>query len=386
MKPKPYERKLSWIYGRFDEMRVPWQVDCIKLIMKRDLVVDYALGQILPLKQYDMRKEFQIHFDGEIAQDAGGLMREWLGILISKLFDEELGLFQMTRTDNVSYFLPIKKYYENLDLYILTGKALGKAIFERIPINCPLSRVLLKSLLGEKLELDDLFYVDTELYRSLKFMRDNDITHIFYEKFVVWKEVNGVKEDFELLPGGRHLAVTEENKDLYVTLRAQFELIDGIKEPFQAFKEGFFTVVPSEVIMALSPDELEITICGLPCIDLTDMKEYTKYRGIFSPSHKVVIWFWEVLATFSPEQLSQMLHFVTGTSRLPIQGFRALRTLRGEGAPFTLEPMTNFGDDSLPRAHTCFNRIDLPLYSCKDTLRKALLYVIENHSSGFGLE
>ena len=41
-------------------------------------------------------------------------------------------------------------------------------------------------------------------------------------------------------------------------------------------------------------------------------------------------------------------------------------------------------EEHLPVAHTCFNLIDLPVYTSKEQLRKKLLHAIE-HTEGFGL-
>lgn len=41
-------------------------------------------------------------------------------------------------------------------------------------------------------------------------------------------------------------------------------------------------------------------------------------------------------------------------------------------------------DQLLPTAHTCFNILDLPVYSSKEVLRERLLLALE-HEQGFGL-
>jgi hypothetical protein len=60
---------------------------------------------------------------------------------------------------------------------------------------------------------------------------------------------------------------------------------------------------------------------------------------------------------FDDEQRARYLQFATGTSRVPAQGFGALQGNDGNIKLFTI--------DSIPlkttRAHTCFNRIDLPI-------------------------
>ena len=46
------------------------------------------------------------------------------------------------------------------------------------------------------------------------------------------------------------------------------------------------------------------------------------------------------------------------------------------------------GDLQLPRAHTCFNRLDLPLYGSREALQGALSAVIDDDLAitGFGMD
>ncbi len=41
---------------------------------------------------------------------------------------------------------------------------------------------------------------------------------------------------------------------------------------------------------------------------------------------------------------------------------------------------------NLPKAHTCFNRLDLPRYSTYEDLKQAMDYIAKNDIVGFGLE
>ena len=38
------------------------------------------------------------------------------------------------------------------------------------------------------------------------------------------------------------------------------------------------------------------------------------------------------------------------------------------------------------KAHTCFNRIDLPNFTNKEELKKSILFMVENQDWGFGME
>ncbi|RMZ30951.1 hypothetical protein D0859_04941 [Hortaea werneckii] len=82
------------------------------------------------------------------------------------------------------------------------------------------------------------------------------------------------------------------------------------------------------------------------------------------------------------EQKSRLLQFATGTSRIPVNGFK---DLQGSDGPrrFTIEKSGEEGQ--LPKAHTCFNRLDMPPYKSFDALQQKLLWAVEE-TVGFGQE
>ena len=85
-----------------------------------------------------------------------------------------------------------------------------------------------------------------------------------------------------------------------------------------------------------------------------------------------VQWVWEVLDTFSLEDKCRCLEFFTGCSKVPLDGFMPPLCICG----------TESGTEALPRAHTCFNQLILPMYESKEQLRNKLGYAVRN-SSGF---
>lgn len=81
----------------------------------------------------------------------------------------------------------------------------------------------------------------------------------------------------------------------------------------------------------------------------------------------------------TPEQRAKLILFATGSSHIPVTGFVDLFGSQGR-QHFTIE---KWGDVShLPRAHTCFNRLDLPPYESYDDLKTKLILAIEE-TSGF---
>lgn len=104
-----------------------------------------------------------------------------------------------------------------------------------------------------------------------------------------------------------------------------------------------------------------------------DWISYTDYRG-YEKTDQVIEWFWQCIRSWPTERKARLLQFATGTSRVPVNGFK---DLQGSDGPrrFTIDKS---GDPSqLPRSHTCFNRIELPPYEDYESLERKLTYAIE---------
>ncbi|KAA0192433.1 hypothetical protein HAZT_HAZT003718 [Hyalella azteca] len=121
-------------------------------------------------------------------------------------------------------------------------------------------------------------------------------------------------------------------------------------------------------------NELELLMCGIVSIDVKDWRANTVYKGEYHPNHIVIQWFWRVVLSFDNEMRARLLQFVTGTSRVPMNGFKELYGSNGPQL-FTIEM---WGDSTnYPRSHTCFNRLDLPAYQSYHDLRQKLIKAIE---------
>lgn len=94
---------------------------------------------------------------------------------------------------------------------------------------------------------------------------------------------------------------------------------------------------------------------------------------MYSASHEVIRFFWEVMATFTPEQKRNFLRYAWGRSRLP-RG-RWPTNYRGQQVKFKIVPQNR--DSGLPLAHTCFFTIELPKYKTKEALARSLMTAIE---------
>jgi E3 ubiquitin-protein ligase HUWE1 len=96
-------------------------------------------------------------------------------------------------------------------------------------------------------------------------------------------------------------------------------------------------------------------------------------------------WIWRALTELENENpgfLSELLQFLTGSSRIPVGGLQNMDPkLKFEIAQ---KPGADFETSRCPVAHTCINQLDLPLYDSVETLKAKLLYAATN-KSGFAL-
>lgn len=71
----------------------------------------------------------------------------------------------------------------------------------------------------------------------------------------------------------------------------------------------------------------------------------------------MIQWFWKALHSYGQEERAKLLQFVTGTSRVPLDGFKSLRGISG---PQKFQIHKSYRKDQLPAAHTWY--VGLPLF------------------------
>jgi hypothetical protein len=159
-------------------------------------------------------------------------------------------------------------------------------------------------------------------------------------------------------------------------LKYQFET--RVKDQMDAFIKGFSDVIPLQMLKIFDERELEYLLCGLSEINVEDWRKNTNYVG-YKETDDIVVWFWKAVENFDLELRARLLQFATGTSRVPMNGFAELHGSNGP-QKFCLKRLGE--PDSLPRSHTCFNRIDLPPYRSYHELKEKVRLAIEN-TEGF---
>jgi len=191
------------------------------------------------------------------------------------------------------------------------------------------------------------------------------------------------------------VAVTRLNRRAYVDAYCDYYLNKSIRGMFNAFRRGFFCLLPASPLLMMSPSDLELILCGTSHFDTRDLEKNARYEGFGSssssssssnssnrvssnpPSIAAIKHLWSVLHSFTPAQQHKFLHFISGSSRVPVGGGKDIKLTIVHG-----------GNDQakLPLGKTCFNSLVLPSYKEEETLRKKLLLAIEEGTEGFSLQ
>jgi len=358
------------------------------LEVKRSEAFEQSYSLIMKMKPKDLKKRLAIKFTGEEGLDYGGLAREWLYILSHEMLNPYYGLFQYSREDIYTLQINPDSHInpDHLSYFHFVGRILGMAVYHGHYIDGGFTMLFYKQLLGKPISLSDMEEVDPNLYTSMRWLLDNDITGILDDlTFCAGHDSFGKHVTQELKPNGESIAVTELNKKEYVKLYINWRYLRGIEAQFLSLSKGFYELIPQHLLRPFDERELELIICGLGSIDVDDWKRNTKLKHCTSDSN-IVKWFWKVVENFDEEQRARLLQFVTGSSRVPLQGFKALQGATGSQGPrlFTIQCIDN-STDCLPKAHTCFNRIDMPAYESYEKLYNKLTCAVEN-TCGFYTE
>nr|XP_024659525.1 E3 ubiquitin-protein ligase HECW1 isoform X4 [Maylandia zebra] len=387
--PAPYRRdfeaKLRNFYRKLEAKGYAQGPGKIKLLIRREHLLEGTFNQVMAYSRKELqRNKLYVTFLGEEGLDYSGPSREFFFLLSQELFNPYYGLFEYSANDTYTVQIsPMSAFVENhLEWFRFSGRILGLALIHQYLLDAFFTRPFYKALLRLATDLSDLEYLDEEFHQSLQWMKDNDITDILDLTFTVNEEVFGQVTERELKSGGANLQVTEKNKKDYIERMAKWRVERGVVQQTEALVRGFYEVVDSRLVSVFDARELELVIAGTVEIDLGDWRNNTEYRGGYHDGHIVMRWFWAAVERFNNEQRLRLLQFVTGTSSVPYEGFAALRGSNGLRR-FCIEKWGKV--TSLPRAHTCFNRLDLPPYPSYTMLYEKLLIAVEETST-FGLE
>ncbi|GAB5037906.1 hect e3 ubiquitin [Nannochloropsis oceanica] len=392
----PFRQKHLWFVEQLAQrVQQPWSQGHIRLDVARSKLLEGSFGQIMSLHPGVMRRWMRVQFINEPGVDAGGLEREWFVLVSQALMDPALGLFVQQHgaySINPCAMAAVGDRDLALQYYYFAGRVFGKALLEHQTLPVALSLPLLKHLLGTPITFSDLEMVDPDLYRSLCWVRDcrsMEALAALHLDFTVASETLGKRTVHELKPGGKDIALTLENKKEYLALMLRHRLLDGVKRQIWQLLRGVYEVVPKDLLSVFDYQELQLLMSGLPIIDVQDWKRHTEYLGVYQrqgEQHKIIRWFWEVVEDrLDEESRARLLQFTTGGCNVPAQGFKALQSNDGNFRRFNIQSVRR-EECIFPRAHTCFNKLDLPVYETKEELEGYLTLVINMEITGFTID
>lgn len=359
----------------------------IQITVRRNYLYEDAFEKLSPENEPNLRLRMQIqliNFAGldEAGIDGGGIFREFMTELIRTSFDPNRGFFRYTH-DTLLYPNPdARLLFDNyLQHYFFLGRILGKALFENMLIELPFASFFLSKILSRHrgdVDIHHLESLDPQMYKNLLFLKsyDGNMSDLGLDFTVVNNELGEAQVE-ELKPGGRDIAVTNNNVIEYIHLMADYRLNKQMRAHCTAFRQGLADVLNIEWLRMFDHNEVQVLISGAVApIDIEDLQRHTNYSGAYNVDHPVIKMFWKVVESFTNKQKRQLLKFVTSCSRPPLLGFRELYPA------FCVHHGGNEAD-RLPSASTCMNLLKLPEFQDEETLRSKLTYAIE---SGAGFE
>ena len=134
------------------------------------------------------------------------------------------------------------------------------------------------------------------------------------------------------------ICIKSQGKPIPVLSCLSFHIHNLFQKQMDAFMMGFEDVVSHQNIKNFSEGELELLISGVGAINIKDWRDNTEYKNYEETDKvyfleylyllildcvtiKVIMWFWRAVLSFNDARRSRLLLFVTGTSRVPMNGF-----------------------------------------------------------------
>ncbi|XP_004537343.1 E3 ubiquitin-protein ligase TRIP12 isoform X5 [Ceratitis capitata] len=294
------------------------------------------------------------------------------------------------------------------------GKFMAKAVMDSRMLDLPFSIPFYRWLLNEEhsVGLSELAWVAPEVQSTL--VRLQDVVHE-RELILADQNIDAMEKtekiesldldgcpiadlglDFvlpgyaniELCRGGRDTAVTIHNLHQYISLVTYWFLIEGVQKQFEALREGFDSVFPSQRLRMFYPEELESVFCGSGASnyqrwDVKMLQDCCRTDHGFTQDSQAIQYLYDILSSYNRDEQRLFLQFVTGSPRLPTGGFKSLtpqltivrKTFDGNQNP----------NDYLPSVMTCVNYLKLPEYSSREVMRQKLKVAANEGSMSFHL-
>ncbi|KAI5963633.1 UFD4 [Candida pseudojiufengensis] len=245
--------------------------------------------------------------------------------------------------------------------------------------------------------ISNLKLVDPQLSKSLNHLNKYLIE---FKSYMTEEECNSIEIDgatikdlglyfelpgypeYNLINGGSNIPITANNLELYINKVLEATLYSGIIHQTKAFMEGFSKVFPINSLIIFSPNEL-VQLFGSNEEDwsIDTLSSAIIANHGYTRESKIIKDLISILVEFNDLEKREFLQFLTGSPKLPIGGFKALRpelTVVRKRAEDGLKD-----DDYLPSVMTCANYLKIPNYSSKEIMKEKILQAVKEGAGAF---
>ncbi|OQS02576.1 regulator of chromosome condensation (RCC1) [Thraustotheca clavata] len=353
-----------------------------------DSVFTQCFNQLQTLQGSLLRghdRAFKCQFVGEFGDDFGGLYRECLAQMSTELQSPILPLLKpcpnqvLQMGENREFFVPnihLRNDPKLIQMAEFLGKIMGIAIRSKTPLDLNLPPVVWKFLVDQRITRYDIESIHNGCFQvvdTINNITKHGITRSMFDDLIdaSFTVLSSDRKEVELVPGGRLVRLTWDDKDEYAMAAEAYRLTE-FQPVCTDIARGLSTILPVPTLSLLTWRDLSVLTCGKATVDIDLLKRRTTYGDGCAATDAHIAYFWEVLKELSDAQKALFLRFVWGRSRLPTHAADFTQDFKISGMPKAVGKP----DAYLPLAHTCFFSIDMPAYTSKAVMKEKLLYAI----------
>ena len=376
----------------------------LKIIVERDKILEHGFTLLNDAVTSKFFGFLEFEYKGEIGNGLGPTL-EFFNLIFEKM-KEDKNLWYKTTDGSWYPNIGLNENETAIKTFKLLGYIIGRAIYDDRLIDIPLSRIFWNLLLERPVLFEDIDQIDHNLFKAL-----NDFKNLINQKKILLeKEPNLTEEeiekkilynnselrsldiyftfpgsDLELKKDGSKILLTMQNIEEYLNLIYDFLFYKGVSRVITAFREGFCLLCNIYNLKCFTSLELEEFICGSLEIkwDENTLYENMKPEHGYNKNSKIFEDLIKFMCKLDKFGQRQFLIFTTGTSRLPIGGFKAL------SPKLTIVKKTfekgDVPDNYLPTVMTCQNYLKLPEYSSYEILEEKMLLAMKEGGKEFNL-
>ncbi|DAZ92904.1 TPA: hypothetical protein N0F65_013066 [Lagenidium giganteum] len=384
---EPFPTKYASLVTRATALMETSEDRYLQLTIYRGYVFEQSMGHISCLTEPLLHAAMRIKFADENGVDAGGLQREWFMMLNDGAVHPLTGLFVCTNVRDQAYSInPASSTAcgsDHLEYFQAVGRFMGRALLEGQSLRFHLAAPVLKVLLDKPLTVDDLAAADPALYQHLVWLleQDEDVLAQLDLDFTRCDQVGDQMVTTELVPNGAQVTVTMANRAEYVQRQCAHVLFTRVQPQLEALCHGVYDIVPADLLCLFDEVELDYLLCGTDTIDVDDWQRHAESAPNLSGT-STLRWFWEIVREMPIVYRRKLLQFSTGTSRVPLVGFRGLTSHDGRICPFKINGVS-YTSTRYFRSRACFNRLDVPLHMSKQEMKTMLYAILDTETYGF---